>query len=1051
MNLLAHFDPGDAMTGLVLIILLQTTVIILLAALWSGTLLRLRSEARHTLWLGVFLLIPVSPALAVVARNSGLAVWAIVLPVKSEWAGEALEHRRTGHAGSRLDSLRLAVDPSTLSIPAEHEPPAEAVASSSGELARPEMSLAAKPEVVRGGSPLVGGLTLLWAVGVFVGLFRIWFGWARMKALCRSTSVLDPTRYGPTLGRVRDVLGIAGLPPVFTSRVIQGPVVVGLLRPRVILPEGLAESLAIDPLRDVLIHECAHVIRFDAWVGLLQRLAGAFFWPHPLVLYASGQLSRAREEVCDNHVLRCGDRRDYARTLLDLTERYSPLGAVRPGLGLLGARWTLADRVAGLLDTRRIPMTHATFRLKITVWAVLAITGLAVTSVRLDRSARADEPQAKPAEPPGSTAPAVWSVEGTVVDEQGRPVAGARVRAVPDDGVAEGHKTGEDGAFVLPFGGKRLSIRGIVAETDGGARIGLIRFEDGRTPSDKGSVKIVLKPSRPVSVRVNDVAGSPVPGAAVSAMEHSFRSHAITGPDGTVTLRVPADAKVQWLIGHKADVGFDYFENYRIVPAADFPPLPADVTLTLNGAETVRVKAVDSKGQPVSGVEVGLGYLRKKGKLSQAGVGLRVMTDREGFATFDWLPKGGAGTSFQIATSDNFSSPDRPNYERGGPTELIAHVFRNTRLSGAVRFPDRRPAAGLLVRAQGYGPSGGRAFMVARTLADGSYVLDVPSELSYVIAVIDETWAAPSLSNVIVREGQEQGGLNFSLTQGTLLRGQVSEAPDQRPSAGAEVWLIEEGGPVSKEFRQAGFGPARLNRSTTTDALGRYHYRVGPGRYSLQSPNAGGTAPIMVEVKNEAEIVRDFALGGPVRDTYLSGVVIEKTPTGDRPVAGATIFRLRVGSDGNYNSSRADDQGRFRMLKAPGEWILRAASGGLAGLMPLSPESENVTLVVSKAPTITGRVIDSNGTPQAARHVTWRIDTGPRFGTAGHFGSLTKTDDQGRFSLKIAPVGSQGELSVFHDKNPTSTTPRTVVRFEVPDPEPIVIPDLVIPAEKMAK
>ena len=37
MNLLARFDPGDAVTGLVLIILLQTSVVIVLAALWSGT------------------------------------------------------------------------------------------------------------------------------------------------------------------------------------------------------------------------------------------------------------------------------------------------------------------------------------------------------------------------------------------------------------------------------------------------------------------------------------------------------------------------------------------------------------------------------------------------------------------------------------------------------------------------------------------------------------------------------------------------------------------------------------------------------------------------------------------------------------------------------------------------------------------------------------------------------------------------------------------------------------------------------------------------------
>ena len=72
----------------------------------------------------------------------------------------------------------------------------------------------------------------------------------------------------------------------------------------------------------------------------------------------------------------------------------------------------------------------------------------------------------------------------------------------------------------------------------------------------------------------------------------------MTDTQGLATLRVAADARVQWVIGLKAGVGFDYFENYHIVPATEFPPLPEEVTLTLNGARTVRIKAVDSAAGP---------------------------------------------------------------------------------------------------------------------------------------------------------------------------------------------------------------------------------------------------------------------------------------------------------------------------------------------------------------------------------------------------------------------------------------------------------------------
>ena len=57
-------------------------------------------------------------------------------------------------------------------------------------------------------------------------------------------------------------------------------------------------------------------------------------------------------------------------------------------------------------------------------------------------------------------------------------------------------------------------------------------------------MRIVLKPSRAVTVRVKDAAdGQPVPGATVEAAEMLFRTHATAGADGTATLRIPADAQ----------------------------------------------------------------------------------------------------------------------------------------------------------------------------------------------------------------------------------------------------------------------------------------------------------------------------------------------------------------------------------------------------------------------------------------------------------------------------------------------------------------------------
>ena len=67
----------------------------------------------------------------------------------------------------------------------------------------------------------------------------------------------------------------------------------------------------------------------------------------------------------------------------------------------------------------------------------------------------------------------------------------------------------------------------------------------------------------------------------------------LTDSRGLVTLRAPADAITDWIVAFKPNVGFDYFENYPVLPLG-WSALPDRVELVLNGARTVRVRAVDS-------------------------------------------------------------------------------------------------------------------------------------------------------------------------------------------------------------------------------------------------------------------------------------------------------------------------------------------------------------------------------------------------------------------------------------------------------------------------
>ncbi len=217
---------------------------------------------------------------------------------------------------------------------------------------------------------------------------------ARHK-LARLTASLVPCAIdAETSEVVRQAAGLSRLPPILASREIPVPVVIGHRRPVVAIPEALIRSGDRTALRDVLIHECAHVARRDPWVHLVQRCAAVLYWPHPGVHGVNAIISRAREEICDNHVLMASPPVEFARTLLEMSERLVGVRMVPAPLGLLGTRWSLESRVEGLLDPRRHRMTRLRPVWLVPVCVLFAVLGAALGGLRRSEAA---PPLAEPA------------------------------------------------------------------------------------------------------------------------------------------------------------------------------------------------------------------------------------------------------------------------------------------------------------------------------------------------------------------------------------------------------------------------------------------------------------------------------------------------------------------------------------------------------------------------------------------------------------------------------------------------------------------------------
>lgn len=177
--------------------------------------------------------------------------------------------------------------------------------------------------------------------GVALMMIRLSMGLQGGRRLCRSAIPVDDSGLLAMIGEVVRRMGLKAAPAVGYCERISVPIVVGVLKPMILLPAALASGLSPDQLQALLAHELAHVRRFDLVVNLVQRLAEAVLFFHPAVWFISRRVSTEREIAADDLVIEAGwPRVRYADALVRMAELSSALrrtGLAQPGIGL--AAW----------------------------------------------------------------------------------------------------------------------------------------------------------------------------------------------------------------------------------------------------------------------------------------------------------------------------------------------------------------------------------------------------------------------------------------------------------------------------------------------------------------------------------------------------------------------------------------------------------------------------------------------------------------------------------------------------------------------------------------
>lgn len=155
-----------------------------------------------------------------------------------------------------------------------------------------------------------------WLAGVLAFALRALGGWMLVQRLYRNERQPLAPLLSARCAALQESLGISRKVQFFLSSAIDAPAVIGWFRPVVLLPFTALTGLSPEQLEAILVHELAHIRRFDCFVNLFQIAAETLLFYHPAVWWVSRMIRAERENCCDDlAVAACGDVGVYARAL----------------------------------------------------------------------------------------------------------------------------------------------------------------------------------------------------------------------------------------------------------------------------------------------------------------------------------------------------------------------------------------------------------------------------------------------------------------------------------------------------------------------------------------------------------------------------------------------------------------------------------------------------------------------------------------------------------------------------------------------------------------
>jgi bla regulator protein blaR1 len=157
------------------------------------------------------------------------------------------------------------------------------------------------------------------------------------------------------------------------------PMIMGVLKPTILIPASLLTGFSMAQLEVILAHEMAHLKRQDFLINGFQSIIESFYFFHPAMWVLGAQIRHERENCCDDIAVECTQNKILlAKSLIQLQETHRT-----PSLALAFGKKRMSfveriQRIVGIHKTKNL--SRETFILVLSIF--ITVMGLAQTKTK---------------------------------------------------------------------------------------------------------------------------------------------------------------------------------------------------------------------------------------------------------------------------------------------------------------------------------------------------------------------------------------------------------------------------------------------------------------------------------------------------------------------------------------------------------------------------------------------------------------------------------------------------------------------------------------------